>query len=262
MAICDVSERSIEELVSLSGRTALVTGGAQGLGRAIVSRLAEAGAKVAIADLDQGRGRSAAREIAARHGVEAMAVAMDVRDVGSIENAAARAEKELGPLDIWVNNAGIFPFSPVMELEPEELDRVLDVNLRGTMAGCAVAAVKMAATERPGVIVNICSVSGFIARSPGVAAYVSSKHGVRGLTRQLAIELSVHDIRVLGVAPAFCTTEGTVAGLGEGVRSRLTSKLGRIGVPDDVARVVLFCASDMALFLSGTTLLADAGEIA
>jgi NAD(P)-dependent dehydrogenase (short-subunit alcohol dehydrogenase family) len=102
-----------------------------------------------------------------------------------------------------------------------------------------------------------------------MAAYVASKHGVRGLTRQLAIELAPHGIRVLGVAPTFCETEGNMAALAElpervrhEISATLTSRLGRVGVPDDIARVVLFAASDMATFMTGSTLLADAGEVA
>jgi NAD(P)-dependent dehydrogenase (short-subunit alcohol dehydrogenase family) len=118
-----------------------------------------------------------------------------------------------------------------------------------------------------GVIVNVASTAGFRGVAPGLSAYVASKHGVRGLVRQLAIELAPHDIRVLGVAPTFCATEGNMAALSklpERVRAEIsatvTSMLGRVGVPDDVARAVLFCASDMSVFMTGSTLLVDAGE--
>lgn len=120
-----------------------------------------------------------------------------------------------------------------------------------------------------GVLINVVSTAGFSGVAPGVSAYVASKHGVRGLVRQLAIELAPHDIRVLGVAPTFCETEGNMAALAalpervrDEISATLTSKLGRVGVPDDIARVVLFAASDMAAFMTGSTLLADAGEVA
>ena len=122
---------------------------------------------------------------------------------------------------------------------------------------------------RGGVLINVVSTAGFGGVAPGVSAYVASKHGVRGLVRQLAIELAPHDIRVLGVAPTFCETEGNMAALAElpervrnEISATLTSKLGRVGVPDDIARVVLFAASDMAAFMTGSTPLADAGEVA
>jgi NAD(P)-dependent dehydrogenase (short-subunit alcohol dehydrogenase family) len=120
-----------------------------------------------------------------------------------------------------------------------------------------------------GVLINVVSTAGFKGVAPGMAAYVASKHGVRGLNKKLAIELAPHDIRVLGVAPTFCETEGNMAALAqlpERVRQEIaattTSALGRVGVPDDIARAVLFCASDMSLFMTGSTILVDAGETA
>jgi NAD(P)-dependent dehydrogenase (short-subunit alcohol dehydrogenase family) len=117
------------------------------------------------------------------------------------------------------------------------------------------------------VIVNVVSTAGFKGVAPGVSAYVSSKHGVTGLIKQLAIELGPHDIRVLGVAPTYCNTEGNDAALAKlpaRVRTEISatasSRLGRVGEPDDIGRVVLFCASDMAMFMTGSTLLVDAGE--
>jgi NAD(P)-dependent dehydrogenase (short-subunit alcohol dehydrogenase family) len=151
----------------------------------------------------------------------------------------------------------------------ETWDQVMAVNLRGVFASCRAAARRLIAAERGGVLINVVSTAGFSGVAPGVSAYVASKHGVRGLVRQLAIELAPHDIRVLGVAPTFCETEGNMAALAElpeRVRSEisatLSSRLGRVGVPDDIARVVLFAASDLAAFMTGSTLLADAGEVA
>ncbi|WP_415853294.1 SDR family NAD(P)-dependent oxidoreductase [Sinomonas sp. G460-2] len=127
----------------------------------------------------------------------------------------------------------------------------------------------MAAAGRGGVVVNVISTAGFRGTAPGLAAYVSSKHAARGMTRQLALELAPHGIRVLGVAPTYVPTEGNrIAGAGPVPDGgslppmMLTSRLGRVGVPDDVARVVLFCASDLSVLMTGSTLLADAGETA
>jgi NAD(P)-dependent dehydrogenase (short-subunit alcohol dehydrogenase family) len=148
-------------------------------------------------------------------------------------------------------------------------DQVLAVNTRGVFAGSREAARWMMAAKRGGVIVNIVSTAGFKGVAPGVAAYVASKHAVRGLTRQMALELAPHAIRVLGVAPTYCVTEGnTIAAMQNPDRDQvakeipaiLTSRLGRVGVPDDIARAVLFCASDMSIFMTGSTLLVDAGE--
>ncbi len=122
---------------------------------------------------------------------------------------------------------------------------------------------------KAGVIVNIASTAGFGGVAPGLAAYVASKHAVRGITRQMALELAPRAIRVLGVAPTYCETEGNKAQiaansnrdkLAQNIPAVVSSRLGRVGVPDDVARAVLFCASDMSIFMTGSTLLVDAGE--
>jgi NAD(P)-dependent dehydrogenase (short-subunit alcohol dehydrogenase family) len=269
MAIADVTDKSIAELVSLSGRVAVVTGGAQGLGKAMVRRLAEAGASVLIGDLKIAQARKAATEFSERYGTRVVATELDVTDTASIVAAAELAISELGGLDIWVNNAGLYPNVSLLEMTDAVWNDVMDVNLRGVFASCREAARRMIAAGTSGVLINVVSTAGFRGVAPGVAAYVASKHGVRGLNRQLAIELAPHDIRVLGVAPTFCETEGNMdalAKLPERVRAEIaatvSSALGRVGVPDDIARAVLFCASDMSLFMTGSTILVDAGEVA
>lgn len=269
MAIADVTEHSLLELVSLQGRRAVVTGGAQGLGKAMVRRLAEAGAKVLIGDLKEAEAQAAAEELSARYGTKVIATRLDVTDSASIHAAAALATEELGGLDIWVNNAGLYPNVLLDAMTDPVWDQTMAVNLRGVFVTCQEAARRMIEAGTGGVLINVVSTAGFKGVAPGMAAYVASKHGVRGLTRQLAIELAPHDIRVLGVAPTFCETEGNMAALAslpDRVRSEiaatLTSALGRVGVPDDIARAVLFCASDMSLFMTGSTLLVDAGETA
>lgn len=269
MAIADVSNRSIQELVSLKGRSAVVTGAAQGLGRAIANRLAEAGAGVLIGDLKTEQAQQAAKELSERHGVKIIATHLDVTDSASVVAAAELAVCEFGGIGIWVNNAGLYPNVGLMEMTDELWDDVMAVNLRGVFRSSREAAQRMIDARQGGVIVNIVSTAGFKGVAPGVSAYVASKHGVRGMVKQMAIELAPHDIRVLGVAPTFCETEGNMAALNElpdKVRSEisatLTSKLGRVGVPDDIARAVLFCASDMSIFMTGSTLLVDAGETA
>jgi NAD(P)-dependent dehydrogenase (short-subunit alcohol dehydrogenase family) len=267
MPIKDVSDVPLADLISLKGRGAVVTGGAQGLGKGIVRRLAEAGAGVIVGDLDLGLAERAAREFEDAYGAKVVAAKMDVSDSTSVSQIADLAIAEFGSLDIWVNNAGIYPNILLTEMTDEVWNRVMDINLRGTFAGAREAARRMIDAGNGGVIVNVASTAGFGGVAPGVAAYVASKHGVVGLTKQLAIELAPHNIRVLGVAPTFCDTEGNTAALSklpERVRKEIsatgTSRLGRIGTPDDIARAVLFCASDMAMFMTGSTLLADAGE--
>ena len=267
MTIADVSEVPVSRLLSLVGRRAVVTGGAQGLGKAIARRLAEAGASVLIGDLEVDLARRTAEELSRRHDVPVIATHLNVADSASVTAAADVAVASLGGLDIWVSNAGVYPNISLLEMTDEGWNKVMEVNLRGVFAGAREAARRMITAGRGGVIINVVSTAGFRGVAPGVAAYVASKHGVRGLTRQLAIELAPHDIRVLGIAPTFCTTEGTTAVLAElssrvgvDIPATLTSRLGRVGVPDDVGRVALFCASDMSIFMTGSTLLADAGE--
>lgn len=267
MPIKDVSNVPLGDLISLRGRGAVVTGGAQGLGKGIVRRLAEAGAGVVLGDLDLGLAEDVAKEFGDAYGAKVVAARMDVSDSASVSQIADLAIAEFGSLDIWVNNAGIYPNILLTEMTDEVWNRVMDINMRGTFAGCREAASRMIDAGNGGTIVNVASTAGFGGVAPGVAAYVASKHGVVGLTKQLAIELAPHNIRVLGVAPTFCDTEGNTAALSrlpERVRKEIsatgTSRLGRIGTPDDIARVVLFCASDMAMFMTGSTLLADAGE--
>jgi NAD(P)-dependent dehydrogenase (short-subunit alcohol dehydrogenase family) len=264
-AIRDVSDAPLTELLALPGRVAVVTGGARGIGFACCARLAEAGAAVLVADVDEG----AAAEAAARIGPSADAAWVDVREAESLRDLADRALADLGRLDVWVNCAGIFPASPLLELSEDDWDRVVEVNLRGTFIGAREAARAMIAAAQGGVIVNIASTAAYRADGPGVAHYVSSKFGVRGLTQSLAVELGGHGIRVLAVAPTVTLTPGL-----EAERAPLEAAgfaldelgprlpLGRVAVPDDVARVVVFCASDLSLLMTGSTLLVDAGELA
>lgn len=268
-SIADVSDRSVAELTSLAGRRALVTGGGRGLGKAIANRLAEAGAAVLIADIDGALAESAAEDIGATYSSRVLHTQMDVTLPDSVRAAANLAVTELGGIDIWVNNAGIFPFALLADMDEALWNKVLAVNTTGTFTGAREAARCMTEAGHGGVIVNVASTAAFRGVSPGLSAYVSSKHAVRGLTRQLAMELAPAGIRVLGVAPTYCVTEGNILAAQEAtgdenaaadIAAMATSPLGRVGVPDDVARVVLFCASDLALFMTGSTLLADAGE--
>ncbi|RAQ94335.1 SDR family NAD(P)-dependent oxidoreductase [Thermogemmatispora tikiterensis] len=271
MAIPDVSQKTLAELISLRGRNAVITGGARGLGLAIAERLAEAGAGVLLGDLRADEGQAAAERLAARYQVRALFASVDVTDSDSVRNLAQRAVQELGSLDIWVNNAGIYPSSPVLEMSDEQWDRVLAINLRGTFLGAREAARCMIQAQRGGVIINLASTAGYQGGA-GMAHYVASKHAVRGLTKSLAIEFGPYNIRVLALAPTLIRTPGiaelrqemTSAGapdvLGDSFGESLP--LGRAGVPDDVARVALFCASDLSLLMTGSTLAVDAGALA
>jgi NAD(P)-dependent dehydrogenase (short-subunit alcohol dehydrogenase family) len=227
---------------------------------------------VLIGDRNETQANAAAAELDARYPGTVTATAMDVRDSASVAVAARQASAEFGGIDIWVNNAGIFPSIAIADMTDEDWEGVFAVNARGAFLGAREAVRAMTAQGRGGVIVNVASLAGLNGISPGLAAYVSSKHAVVGLTRQLALECAPQRIRVLAVAPSFMVTEGNMAMMqqdpriaeaaAEHIPSMFSSKLGRVGVPDDIARAVLFCASDMSIFMTGTTIVVDAGETA
>ena len=272
-AVPDVSAKPINELFSLRGKKAVVTGGARGIGQAIVRRFAEAGAEVVVADIDLSAATATAEAVGKDWETKVFATATDTSDGESIHQLAEYAYSALGAVDIWVNNAGIYPSKPFLQMTDAEWDRVLDINLRGTFIGSREAAAKMVEGGKGGVIINLASTAGFRAAGPGVAHYVASKHGVRGVTRALAVELGPYGIRVLALAPTIISTPGIdelrkqAAAAMPGMTDLLDQMaarepLGRAGVADDVARVALFCASDMSMLMTGSTLAVDAGELA
>ncbi|MDQ1515426.1 MAG: hypothetical protein QOE80_1256 [Actinomycetota bacterium] len=263
--VADHSATPLADLVSLAGRAAVVTGAARGIGAAIAARLAEAGAEVVLADLDGEGTTAAAKELEAKHGRRMAGARVDVADEASVAALADLAVERLGRIDIWVNNAGIFPHTGrVVDADAAAFDTVLDVNVSGTFLGAREAARRMA---DGGSIVNLASITSFAARS-GLTAYSTSKHAVVGLTRNLARDLAPLGIRVNAVAPGLIVTPGVLGGSAGETRSadalatRPAAPLGRHGLPDDVARVVLFLASDLAGFVSGATIVVDAADTA
>jgi NAD(P)-dependent dehydrogenase (short-subunit alcohol dehydrogenase family) len=269
VAVTDGTDRPIAELVSLTGRVAVVTGAARGTGAAIARRLAEAGAAVVIGDADGPAAELTAAELRGADGVVSGA-ALRVDDEADVVGFAERVVERHGSLDVWVNNAGIYPSARALDMTGEQWDEVVDFNLKGAFLGAREAARHMTATGRGGVVVNIASTSAFRASAPGLAHYVASKFGVRGLTQALALELGPLGVRVLGVAATFTVTPGVRARRADLdddefeafiERAAAQKPLRRVGVPDDVARVVLFCASDLSSLMTGTTLVVDAGDL-
>jgi NAD(P)-dependent dehydrogenase (short-subunit alcohol dehydrogenase family) len=261
----DFTETPLASLIDLAGKRAVVTGGAKGIGERIAYRLAEAGADVIIGDIDLDGAAAAAAAISAATGATVEAAELDVTDTASLVAVAEHAVAA-GGLHIWVNNAGIFPTTgDPLEVTDEFLDTMLAVNVRGTYVGAREAAKRMA---DGGVIINLASTAGFKA-APGISAYVASKHAVVGITKNLGIELGPHGIRVLGLAPSVIATPGVADQMGPlkaaglDIEKRLAANpLGRGGVPDDIARVALFCASDLSAYMTGSTLAVDAGSLA
>jgi NAD(P)-dependent dehydrogenase (short-subunit alcohol dehydrogenase family) len=209
---------------------------------------------VVIADLDGEAAIAVAKQLEEQHGRPMLGARVDVADEDSVVALADAAVDHLGRLDIWVNNAGIYPYTgPVVEADAPAFDRVMAVNVSGTFLGSREAARRM---SDGGSIVNLASITAFAAR-PGLTAYSSSKHAIVGLTRNLARDFAPLGVRVNAVAPGLILTPGIPHKDG-----RPTAPLGRHGVPDDVARVVLFLVSDLAAFVSGSTIVIDGGDIA
>ena len=258
----ELATRSLIDLVSLRGRAAVITGGGRGIGAAIARRLAEAGADLTIGDLDEASAAAVAEEMRQRFQVRAVGTRLDVTNSASVAALAALTETTFGRIDIWVNNVGVFPPAVLIETTDAQWDEVHDVNLRGTFFGCREAGKRMAAAGR-GVIVNITSVSAYRGRA-SVGHYAAAKHGVAGLTKSLAVELGGRGVRVVAVSPCMTETPGldeqrraSQAGDAKGesfqemeARIRRSVPLNRFGHPDGVARAVLFCATDLAGFVT------------
>jgi NAD(P)-dependent dehydrogenase (short-subunit alcohol dehydrogenase family) len=266
---------SISDLISLKGRKAVITGGARGMGEAIARRLAEAGADLLIGDRDAEGAAATAANLAKTYGVQAKGVFLDVAQSKSVSELAETADKDWGRIDVWVNCAGIQPGKLLVETTDEEWHAMNDVNLGGVFFGCREAAKRMVGVNS-GVIINITSVCAYRGR-PSLAHYCATKHGVVGMTQSMAMELGPLGVRVVCVSPGQTDTPGLREALANAAASggasdesfqtmmetgRKIIPLRRIGQPDDVARAVLFVASDMASFITATTVYADGGTTA
>jgi 3-oxoacyl-[acyl-carrier protein] reductase len=256
--------------VTLAGRTAVVTGGASGIGEAICVRLAADGAGVAVLDVDH----EAAKMTAGL--VSGIAVEVDVSDSASVSHALGQVEAKLAPIDIWVNNAGIQaaaqaariseraqrgePLEALVRLPDDEWRRMLAVHLDGTFYGTRAAAASMAARGR-GVIVNIASVCG-IEGCTGYPHYSAAKAGILGFTRAVAKELAAQGIRINAVAPGFIDTKASQR-IANPLRDeqRRRTPLGRFGRPEEIAATVAFLAGDDAAFFVGATLSPNGGIV-
>lgn len=245
----------------LQGKVALVTGGAQGIGRAIVERFAREGADVVV---NYRSGPAMADEVvqAARaSGVRAVAIQADVSRVADVQRLIAEAVAAMGRLDILVNNAGVETHAPFWDVAEADYDKVLDVNLKGPFFATQAMVRHLRDGGRPGRIVNISSVHEELP-FPNFAAYCASKGGLKMLTRNLAVELGPLGITVNSVAPGAIATPINTALLNDPVKLRsLTEQipLARLGSTDDVTGVAVFLASDEAGYVTGSTYVVDGG---
>ncbi len=242
----------------LRGRSALVTGGSRGIGRAIALRLASEGANVAVCARNEEAAAATAAEIA-HSGVGSLSRGVDVSDAGQVKDLVAATIAEFGALNILVNNAGIARDNLTLRLQEADWDAVLEVNLKGAFLCCKAAARSMM-KAREGRIINISSVVG-IAGNAGQPNYAASKAGLLGFTKSLARELAPRNITVNAVAPGLVPDTGMTTDLGEEAVKQLLSHvpLGRPGSADDVAASVAFLASEEAAYITGHVLTVDGG---
>lgn len=256
---------SIAELVSLTGKTALVTGGAVGIGAGIAARFAEAGANVVIADLDREAAEITASELSAR-GWPVMAAEADVAQEAVVQALIDTAVERFGQLDILVNNAGIYPNKPLLQMEQAEFERVIHVNLLSVYLCTRLAAQRMVRQGQGGRIINVSSIDALHPSMVGLAHYDASKHGVWGFTKNAALELAEHKIWVNAIAPGGIQTPGVAKqsnGASQEVIEQFKAKIpmNRFGDPDDIGRVALFLASDLSSYMTGTQVVVDGGVL-
>lgn len=245
--------------MSLQGKTAIVTGAAQGIGRAIAQCLAEAGADIAVADLDPGRSVETVASIE-KLGRKALNIKVNVADANETKAMVEQVLKAWGKVDILINNAGITRDGLLLRMKEEDWNLVLQINLNGTF-NCTKAVLQPMTKQRYGRIVNIASIVGVIGNA-GQANYSASKAAVIGFTKTVGREYASRNVTVNAVAPGFIDTAMT-HGLPADVKETLLKQipLGRLGMPADVAAAVRFLVSEDAAYITGHVLHVNGGML-
>ena len=258
---------SLQELLNLSGKAAIVTGGAKGIGYGISYRLAEAGVKVLIADIDETTAQKTADELTAK-GWTAAALKTDVSSEADVQAAVTACQEKFGGIHILVNNAGIFPQAPVAQMTAEDFEKVMHVNLRSVFLTTKHVSQVMKTQGQGGSIINITSIDALHPSMIGLAHYDASKHGVWGFTKNSALELAADNIWVNAVAPGGIQTPGVAALQGGGPADPKAIEtfmakipMHRMGEPDEIGKVVLFLASDMSSYMTGEQVVVDGGAL-
>ncbi len=260
--------KQLQQLLDLQNKAAIVTGGAKGIGQGIAYRLAEAGAKVLIADMDETTAQKTAQEFIDK-GWVAEALKVDVSSEEYVKNMVIVCQDRFGSVDILVNNAGIYPPAPVAQMTEEQFEKVMHVNLRSVFLTTKYAAEVMK-PQGGGKIINITSIDALHPSMVGLAHYDASKHGMWGFTKNSALELAEHKIWVNAVAPGGIATPG-VAAMSQGASAeQMTAQtkafmakipMRRMGEPDDIGMVVLFLASEMSSYMTGEQIVVDGGAL-
>ncbi|MDD5147043.1 MAG: SDR family NAD(P)-dependent oxidoreductase [Candidatus Daviesbacteria bacterium] len=262
----------INDIINLSGKAAVVTGGAMGIGFGITYRLAEAGAKVMIADFKEAESLIAVRKLTEK-GWTAKSVKVDVSNEENVKEMVKETVSAFGSLDILVNNAGIYPSIAVSQMSLADFDKVLSVNLKGVFLCTKYVCEQMIKQGKGGKIINITSIDALHPSSIGLAHYDASKHGVWGFTKNVALELASHKIWVNAIAPGGIATPGVQVAQGkasvpagvdmskmlEGFLAKIPMR--RMGEPDDIGKVALFLASDMSSYMTGSQIVVDGGVL-
>ena len=258
-------------ILDFTGRAVIVTGAARGIGAACARAFAQAGAGVVIADIDEAGAIAQAQRIAAETGADCRPIACNVASDTDCARLVAQAVDAFGRIDALVNNAAITAPGGILDLDPADWDRAMDVNLRSVFILTQMVARRMieadgnaGARRRGGAIVNVSSVNAVLS-IPNQLAYVASKGGLNQLTKTAALGLAPYGVRVNAVGPGSIMTEllqtvMTDAAARERVLAR--TPMGRLGEPDEIAQIVLFLASDMASYITGQTVYADGGRLA
>jgi len=258
----------LKDLLNLQGKAAIVTGGAKGIGYGISYRLAEAGAKVLIADMDEAGAEKAAQELTSQ-GWAAQAIKTDVSSEADVQNMIDTCQQSFGSVDILVNNAGIYPPKPVADMTEDEFERVVHVNLRSVFLTTKHASEVMK-QHGGGKIVNITSIDALHPSMVGLAHYDASKHGVWGFTKNSALELAPHNIWVNAIAPGGIQTPGVEAMQSQSAEASSPQAIEafmakipmhRMGQPDEIGMVTLFLASPMASYMTGEQIVVDGGAL-
>jgi 2-deoxy-D-gluconate 3-dehydrogenase len=260
--------KSLIDILKLTDKAAIVTGGAKGIGLGIANRLAEAGAKVLIADLDGTAAQRSAEELSAK-GYTVKAIKVDVASEDEIKQMIDFCVESFGSLDILVNNAGIYPAMPIANMSVEDFDRVIDVNLRSVFLATKYGSEVMK-SQGGGKIINISSIDSLHPSMVGLAHYDASKHGLLGFTKNSALELAEYKISVNAIAPGGIATPGAsggLAGVDQAILEEMSKKflakipMHRMGEPDEIGTVALFLASDMSSYMTGSQIVVDGGVL-
>jgi NAD(P)-dependent dehydrogenase (short-subunit alcohol dehydrogenase family) len=248
--------------MSLAGRVAVVTGASRGLGRAIALALAEAGADVALAARAK-RDLEDTGALVQRAGRRALVAPTNVATYAEVEALMGRAVRELGRLDIVVNNAGVAKVAPLAEMTPDDWRFMVDANLTGVFNGCRAAAPHLIA-QKSGKVINVASVLGQVGL-PGYTIYAATKGGVIALTRALGVEWARHGIQVNAIAPGWFATDMTDPAFSDPkINERLTRDIPmrRIGRPEEIGPLAVYLASAASAFMTGQTIFLDGGHSA